>query len=227
MIKRGRDQDAWNDGGSAARSCPAEIPLPRKPERANGVARYRLLVEAVETLVANGGTQAVTIQAISKLAGVPTPSVYHFFPSPVAACIAAAERHQEAITSIMIETMTSSRETDPNIFFRNIQRPVVTYYNANPIARRLILGSDCSWHIRRLDLERKKVVAEMAMKVLAARFGVTSGPKLMDMIATCATLIDAVWSLSIAKHDLITTHYAAEAHRAAAAYARTHLPNLA
>ncbi|QIE54632.1 TetR/AcrR family transcriptional regulator [Pikeienuella piscinae] len=227
MVIRANKQTTPTEGENSALSHQSEIPLPRKPERANGVARYKLLVDTVEILVANGGTQAVTIQAIAKKAGVPTASVYHFFPSPIAACIAAAERHQEALASIIFETGANSKETDPGAFFRSVQQHVVAYYNANPIARRLILGSDCSWHIRKIEVERNEILAEMATSMLAARFGVAPGPELKDIMATCLTLIDAVWSLSIAKHDLITAHYAEEAHRAAAAYVLSHLPELA
>lgn len=205
------------------RTPPTVIPQPRKPERANGVARYRKLIAAVEALIESGGTSAVTIQAVAKEAGVPMPSVYHFFPNPVAACIAAAESHQVAIASIVAKQQTNDEAPTPDAYFWNIERNVVDYYNAQPIARRLILGSDCSWHIRQLDMEQQREIANVTMRELSDRYDVKASSALEGALANAATIVNSIWSLSIDLHELITPHYTEEAHRAAHAYVSSYL----
>ncbi|MFV0476080.1 MAG: TetR/AcrR family transcriptional regulator [Pikeienuella sp.] len=199
------------------------IPQPRKPERANGVARYRKLISAVEELIESGGTSAVTIQAVAKQAGVPMPSVYHFFPSPVAACIAAAESHQLAISEIVSRPQSRKEAPDPETYIRNIEDEVVGYYNSQPIARRLILGSDCSWHIRQIDIKNQREIAHKLMEELSERFGLPVSPAFENALTNASAIMDAMWALSIDMYETITPHYAEEAHRAAFAYVSNYM----
>lgn len=196
---------------------------PRKPERANGFARYNQLVEAVKELIGEQGTDAVTIKAVAKRAGVPIPSVYHFFPNPLAACMAAAESYRQTIGEILGDIMDGCDAPTADEFILRMMRGAVDYYNEHHIARRLILSSGVGWCIRQIDIEHDRRVGRQIMQVLHDRYQIRATPEMENVLSTCSNIVDAIWSVSTMHHDHITDYYHQEAHTAVMAYIRVQM----
>lgn len=198
--------------------------LPRKPERANGIARYNLLVNAVKELIETDGVESVTIQAVAKKAGVPMPSVYHFFPNPRAACIAAAETFLDELYDLLEAPAMSGLAQTPDDYLMSLESRAIEYYNKNAVARRLMLGTECGWRIRRIDLENNRKGASAIMKDTEKRFGTESSDAFLKALSIAITMVEAIWGLSVAHHDQITEDYRREAHHAIFAYLSRYMP---
>jgi AcrR family transcriptional regulator len=200
--------------------------LPRRPERANGVARYERLIEATERIIEKAGVAEVTIQAVAAAARVPMASVYHFFPSAMAACLGVAEKHQAQMADIVAHPIEHSPAQTLEDYIEDISERTRRYYSKHPVAMRLILGSECTWAVREADIMQNRMLAKIIAAELQRRFGVAGGARLQRTIALAIATLDAIWSVSIAEHGKITDAYAAEARKAASAYLRAAIVGL-
>lgn len=215
-------KEACAEGAEPSPAPRASIAAPRRPQRANGAERYRRLIAATEAVLAEGGPDALTIQAIAKRAEAPMASVYHFFPTPAAAAVALAETYLAEIAGLIgrgAETASMARPAD---FVIALIRATVGFYAKHPHAGPLFFDSAFAWHIRRCDLENNRRMAVVVADVLASRADEAEADlaavDLTEMVETAIALADAVWSLSFARHGAITPAAAAEAERAVAAY---------
>jgi AcrR family transcriptional regulator len=191
---------------------------PRKPQRANGRARYELLVAATEQLLEEHGLEALTIQRIAKAAAVPMASVYHFFPSPAAACIAVAESYLEGFARNVSEPIGRSSGADWRDVIDLLMRRTVEFYRQHPYAQRLILGSDFSWQIRQADLGNNREMAKTIALIIAEQFPQHSASAVEGSVMTAISIGDAVLALSVAEHEVITRQFADDAVLAICSY---------
>ena len=191
---------------------------PKRPQRANGVSRFNALVEATEQLLNEVGSSGVTIQAVAKRAGVPMASVYHFFPSPVAACVAVAEKHLNCLLDLVRQASLETTSLENHVSHLEVMRATVAYYNQHPAARELILGSDYNTQIRHADLAANNSIALTIASSLSDSTHRNSALDLHLVGRTCVNICDAIWSLSVAETGKITAGHAREAERAITAY---------
>jgi AcrR family transcriptional regulator len=192
--------------------------VPRKPERANGKRRYAELVGAAERLLEREGLAHLTIQKIAKEAGVPMASVYHFFPSPTAACLAVAETFLEGFAKVLGEEIAGADVMEWHQIIGVLQRRTIDFYDAHPYASALILGSDRSWYIRQYDLANNKAMAETIARLIQPYFAAVNSQSLLSAITTAISISDAVWALSVAEHGRIMPDYADDALLAVCSY---------
>lgn len=197
---------------------PSAAALPRRPSRSNGVERYEILTAAAKRLMERLGSEAVTIKAIAQEAGVPMASVYHFFPTPAAACVAVSDTYLADIAELIGRSVPKRSADDVNSFVIVLMRRMVNWYLRNPTAMKLMLGSDYRWNIRLADLENNRGMAASIASRVARRFALSEDERTVRVLNTVISIGDAVWSLSMAEDGVITPYYAAEAERAVTAY---------
>jgi AcrR family transcriptional regulator len=174
-------------------------------------------LQAAETILAEDGADALTIQRIGKVAGVPVASVYHFFPTATAAAVALAQSYfagfREGIAGVLAENPTAPwRDTTARIMAETVR-----FYREHPYALRLMFGSDHSWRVRQSDVANNALMARELALALGQCFD-TRDLRADDLFALAISLSDAVWSLSFARHAAITPAHAREAERAVIAY---------
>ncbi|WP_395345005.1 TetR/AcrR family transcriptional regulator [Ningiella sp. W23] len=177
---------------------------PKKPQRKNGRLKYELLTAATEELIKRYGIESLSIQQISKEASVPMASVYHFFPSPVAAIIAVAEKHLSAMT-YELEKPIDFNEVDTvlDLMCVFIQR-TENYYQKNPIAVDLMLGTGQHGYIRQLDIENNLTMTKIMASQFSLKFHIPLSEELEYAINNCIAICDSIWSLAVAECGRIT-----------------------
>jgi AcrR family transcriptional regulator len=203
---------------------PPDTSTPRRPERENGKRRYAILLAASEKLLERDGLAALTIQNIAREAGVPMASVYHFFPSPVAACIAVAEAYLEGFAVSVRREIAGIEALNWREILAILKQRAVDYYRAHPYAQRLLLGSEVSWHVRQADLANNRMLAKLVYDRVADQFPGVEEQALLNALAVAISIGDAIWSLSISEHDVITKQYAEDTIIAECAYLAAKFP---
>jgi AcrR family transcriptional regulator len=184
---------------------------PRKPQRANGRAKYELLLDAAERLLQETGPAGLTIQQLALEAGVPMPSVYHFFPGPVAVSVGLSERYLAGLSDAIGQPLPDSDAMSWQDIVATLMRRAVAYYTAHPYAQRLILGSDHSAQIRQSDLANNRLLASFVADLIGPKFPHVAPDALLAAIMVGITIGDAVLTLSIHEQGQITPDYGQEA----------------
>jgi AcrR family transcriptional regulator len=197
---------------------PAVLDGPRRPQRANGIARYRHLLDAAETLLARDGIAALTIQALAREAAVPMASAYHYFPGPVAVSLGLYERYMAGFQEIAAQPIDRLEALSWQEVITILVQRGVAFYRAHPYAQTLVLGSDHSWHIRRADLASNRAMVAGIAAMIGDKLPPLPVEPLEEAIFIGISVGDAVFSLSIAQHGAITDDYATEAATAICGY---------
>ena len=86
-------------GSNAGRDTPALERL-RQPRQERGERRVDAILDAAAALIAEGGAESLTVQALAERAQTSKGSLYHFFPDLQAVLCALADRHSTALTAL-------------------------------------------------------------------------------------------------------------------------------
>lgn len=192
--------------------------LPRRPQRANGVARFNVLVDAAERVIGRSGVEELSIASIAAEAATPAASVYHFFPTPTAAQIAVAERHIAKVVDVVSRPVRKTGDLTPVGMLVRLMRRAAKYYNDHPVASRMILGSSKLQRVYQLDTEANSALIHTLCASMEREFGVPANPELASAIKIVITLVDAVWGLSVAEAGYINPAYAEQAEKVVERY---------
>lgn len=212
--------------GSKASVSPEEIErrtVLRRPLRARGIKRVEVLLDATEHLLAYTRNEDISLATIADEAGVPLPSVYHFFPNRNAVLVALAGRYHRDLAKL------SSQPLDPEPLdwqelIRIRQRNGARYLNRHPAALRLFMGAGVSVEVRHLDLRGNAALAARRAEDMRQRFDCGSLHDLEHWLAISIGIMDGIWAISYAEHGSVTDAYVVESSRAAIAYLRCFLP---
>lgn len=195
----------------------------RRPRQKRSQQRFEAILDSAARLLETLEPEQVSIYTLAEEAGISPPSIYHFFPDAGQVFVALAERYTKAFVDLHDAALPSDLMTwQQHMALRfSMGR---AQYNALPAARRLLLGSGLSATIRARDLENDRIIAERSANELCTLFDITMSPDLVERFTELLVINDAVWTLSVHRHGVITDGYEEQARRAREAYARTFLP---
>lgn len=190
---------------------------PKVPVQERSIDKVERVLDAAESLVLELGTAGVTMQMISQRSGVGRASVYQFFPSILAVWKGLALRYlaelQEAFER---DVLPENYDAWPDAWDALIDS-AVAYYNENPAAQRVLLGTDEGHDIRIADPEYDKHYAEW----IADQYrDLIDDARAADVrfLRVSVTAVTAVFTLSVWEHGAITPAYATEAKRISRGY---------
>jgi AcrR family transcriptional regulator len=197
---------------------------PRLPSRERGIQRYELLVDSVEILLREKNPDEFGLYQIAEQAGIPSASVYHFFPTKEAAFLALAHRYLAGFAAIKQEDMASFSLSSWQDLMAHDINGAVAYYNANPPAMKLFLGRIGGLDARRAEAEHNERMATLNYARFESFFHMPSMKDQTRMFHISTEIVDSVLAISFIKYGLITVEYREQALAAAMAYCRLFLP---
>ncbi|WP_250459063.1 TetR/AcrR family transcriptional regulator [Microbulbifer litoralis] len=201
--------------------------LPRKPQRKNGREKYEKLLDTLEILLANREVADISLADLSEAAGVPTASVYHFFPNRDAGVTALAERYFNSNRTDLEVLLPQSRNSNSwqDLVMLFCERARAYYESSEPI-QKLKFGPEVSWAVRDLLQENNRRLARAMRDLLTREFELPPSQDWEERFLLAITINDAFWSQSYTRYNQITGPMAAEGRRAAIAYLKLYLGEL-
>lgn len=202
---------------------PGRKQLIRRPRQKRSEQRFEAILDAAEVLLERLEPAEISIYTLAEEAGISPPSIYHFFSDSGQVFIALSERiHLRFVAAFDAPPPGEFRTWQELMSLRF--REGRDYYNSHAAARRLLLGSGLSAAIRARDLEIDRQVALRSLAELQHHFVFPDLPELVERFTELLVINDALWALSVHRHDTITDAYEEQARRAREAYSRTFLP---
>ncbi|MGX7874585.1 TetR/AcrR family transcriptional regulator [Mesorhizobium sp. ORM6] len=195
----------------------------RLPKRRAGLVRFRELLDATESLLAEMSIQDVGLYQIAERAGAPIASVYHFFPNKEAALLALAAEHHEILQRIAREQLQPPPQTWQELVRRKIVQST-THYNEHPAALRLFLGAGVTVELRTADAMQTLRLGEIRANLLDHYFDMPPVRDWVRKLATSIAIVDGICILSYSQCGHLTPEFVEDAHSASVAYLRTFLP---
>ena len=195
----------------------------RRPRQKRSQQRFEAILDSAARLLETLEPEQISVYTLAEEADLSPPSIYHFFPDAGQVFVALAERYYKQFVDLLDDPLPTGLTTWQHHIAARFSAGR-EHYNSTPAARRLLLGSGLSATIRTRDLENDRVIAERSMQELSARFEIAESPDLIERFTELLVINDAIWTLSVHRHGVITDAYEEQARRAREAYARTFLP---
>ena len=197
----------------------------RQPQRQRGRVRFEILLKALDSLLAEDSVQNVGLYQIAERAGVPSASVYHFFPNKEAALLALAQVHHQALYDLSRAPLATPPATWQEMVKRKISISA-DYHNKNPSVLRLFLGANIIEEVKTADISQNLRLAEARSALFNMYFEMPFIADWTSKLATYLSIIDGIFSLSYSQHGTITEYYVAETQLATVSYLRCYLPEV-
>lgn len=201
----------------------AEDRTGRAPQRKRGFLRHARLLDAAAAVLERTGDSTLSLAVIAEEAGVPLPSVYHFFPNRHALLAALAARYHADLSALALAPLAPAPTRWQEIIRRR-QEIGAEYLNANPAALQLFMGAGVSAEVRNLDLAGNASLATVRAREFRAHFDCSALPRLDYWLGVSIGLMDGIWAVSWTHHRRIGPDYLNESVGAVVAYLRLHLP---
>ena len=196
----------------------------RLPRQKRGQLRFEAILDSAEKLLETLHPEDISVYTMAEDLGISPPSMYQFFSDASQVFIALSERiHSRFVHGF---------DTPPNGEFATWQelmslrfREGREFYNGHAAARRLLLGSGLSAAIRARDLLIDRQLALRSLDEFERYFFFPEIPDIIERFTELLVINDAIWTLSVHRHDAITDAYEEQARRARESYSRTFLPD--
>lgn len=196
-----------------------------KVRRKRGEERIKALIAATDAVLCEQELETVSLQIIAERAGVPTSSVYHFFPNREAAFTAVARMHLDVFYEMMGKMLDRHPETWQGYVGTRI-RLTAEYMNSHRGALRLLFGRHFTEDLHQDNTRSFLAFSQERVKVMNTYFLMPDIEGLAEKLAMGSVISDAILSISFASHRQITEEYIQEAVRATIAYLRLYLPEI-
>lgn len=189
----------------------------RQPQQLRARERCDQVLGEARLLLHEEGLAGFSIPALADRLGYTRASIYKFFPTPNAVLNELMQQELAALESALARRAAQALQQPWQAAMREIVHQAVEFYNANPVARLLVLGgpvSDESYRAQEMTIQR---LGSLARALLQAR-----GIPLPRMSPDAATLVVDIgttcFRLSQFLHGEITPAYRDEAVYAMQAY---------
>lgn len=112
----------------------------KRPQQERGILRYNALLDAVHELLLDHEVENIGLYAIAEKAGVPPASAYHFFPTPIAALLAMADRYRQRFSELT-QDLDMPDDGRWQTLLRQRVVAAARAYNEMPSMQKLLLGA--------------------------------------------------------------------------------------
>lgn len=199
------------------------VPEIRRPTQKRSRERFEAILDAAEHLLETLDPAMVSVHRLAAELEMPAASIYHFFPEAPLVFVALAERYLRGFEEAADDTAALEFDTWQELQTHGF-REVRAFFNANTPARKVLLGPAISSDIRTRDLQSDMEMAKRGIAQMNRMFVMPEMPDLLERSIELIVISDALWALSIYRHDTITEEMEEQARRARIAYSRTYLP---
>lgn len=195
----------------------------RRPRQKRSQQRFETILDSAERLLGTREPDEISIYTLAEDAWISPPSIYQFFADAGQVFLALSERIHSRIVEGYLNGHPGPFATWQELMGVRFGE-ARGFYNTQPAARRLLLGSGLSATIRARDLEVDRQLARHSVEDFQYYFQIPELPDLIDRFTELLVINDALWTLSVHRHDYITDECEEQARRAREAYTRTFFP---
>lgn len=190
--------------------------IARQPQRLRTRARFDQVLDAAEAQLLDEGVSAFSIPALADRLGYTRASIYKFFPTPYAVLNELVQRQLSQLETRLAHSVSSTMKQPWPLAMKAAIVEAVAFYNANPLARLLILGGPAthdSYRALELTIQRLGVLVRQLLEPRSIHL-----PASPDVATLLVEIGTGCFRVSQFLHGRITPAYRDEAVKAMGAY---------
>ena len=193
------------------------LTVARQPQQQRAKARFEQVLDEADALLAEAGHAGFSIPELAKRLGYTRASIYKFFPTPHAVLNELSGRYLTRLEDELNASAKDLVELSWPETARTVVNRAARFYDANPVARLLILGgqmTDDSYRAQELMIQRLGKL----LRRLSAQRGIILPAGSVDVATLAVEIGTASFRLSYFLHGEITDAYREEAAYAIVSY---------
>ena len=191
--------------------------FPRQPLQQRAKDRFERVVEGARALLLESGLSGFSIPELATRLGYSRATIYNFFPTPYTIFNELTRRYLTELEEMLYRGAQGLLQVSWQEGARGMAAFAAQFYNANPVARLLILGgpiTDESYRAQELMIQR---LGRLVQQVFTQR-GIVLPAAPPDVSLLTVELGTTCFRVSFFLHGGITPQYQEEAGKAMIAY---------
>ncbi|WOX20774.1 TetR/AcrR family transcriptional regulator [Streptomyces solicathayae] len=193
------------------------------PVQRRGVLRAQAILDAAEQILAEEGYEASTLGAIGKRAGIPTPSVYHYFADRNEVDAALLERHSRDIDALVAEAADDPELGTLREVIDALVDPQIAYCREHPGVVELWYAPGRSPMLVELEEAWGRAQAERLWRYLRERELIAEDTPLLA-VEVAYEAADRIFGVAFQRSETGDQATVDEARRLMTAYLETYAP---
>ena len=197
--------------------------FPRQPLQQRAKDRFERVVEGARELLLECGLSGFSIPELATRLGYSRATIYNFFPTPYTIFNELTRRYLTELEQMLYRGAQGLLQVSWQEGARGMAAFAAQFYNANPVARLLILGgpiTDESYRAQELMIQR---LGQLVQEVFTQRgIALPSSPPDVSLLAV--EIGTTCFRVSFFLHGEITPQYQEEAGKAMIAYLSCYAP---
>ena len=197
--------------------------FPRQPLQQRAKDRFERVVEGARELLLESGLSGFSIPELATRLGYSRATIYNFFPTPYTIFNELTRRYLTELEQMLYRGAQGLLQVSWQEGARGMAAFAAQFYNANPVARLLILGgpiTDESYRAQELMIQR---LGQLVQQVFTQR-GIVLPASPPDVSLLAVEIGTTCFRVSFFLHGEITPQYQEEAGRAMIAYLSCYAP---
>lgn len=190
-----------------------------------GVRRRKRMVDAARHFLMSRDPQQISFKEIAKLAEVPEGSAYHFFANKYDLFGALAHEIGEEFATEAAKSLDEDDISTWQAFFAVLIDRSTAMYRADPVARKVLLGSTMPNEIKNIDQENVEAYVATVVELLHKKFVLPQIPQLSQRLVYALTIVDAIFELDLSSHENLSEEIVEEAKFAMIGYLSNFFPS--
>jgi AcrR family transcriptional regulator len=194
-----------------------DLSTARTPRQSRAQVRFDGVLDAASTLLLESGFAGFSIPELALRLGYTRASIYNFFPTANAVLNELAKRELAALESQLATEMHDQAALDWPLRVRRTMAEVVRFYEARPLARRLVLGASLNHEgYRAVAMTIQSLGRQGRLSLQSAGIDLPETP--VDVMALAVDLGTTCLRHSVFLHDRILPEFEQQAVLAMQAY---------
>ncbi len=191
--------------------------FPRQPLQQRAKDRFERVVDGARLLLLESGLGGFSIPELATRLGYSRATIYNFFPTPYTIFNELTRRYLNELEALLFHGAQKLLQVPWQDGARGMAALAAGFYNANPVARLLMLAgpiTDESYRAQELMIQR---LGRLVQQVFTQR-GIPLPPAPPDVSLLAVELGTTCYRVSFFLHGEITPQYQEEAGKAMIAY---------
>ena len=193
--------------------------------RSGGLARMAALLDAADEIAIAQGLSALSLPAVAARAGASPSSLYHFFPTLEALCLALLRRYNaledRAFDQLAGQGAATSGWQEMACALLAAGR---AFHDAHPVYAQLMRRAAASEALRSEDDAHMLELGARFQALLQTRFHLPPIPHLAERLGAAAAMADRLWAFLPEDNGKISDFAFEESRRALISYLANYLP---
>ncbi|MCJ8169052.1 TetR/AcrR family transcriptional regulator [Atopomonas sediminilitoris] len=140
------------------------------PRQQRAHEKIERILDALAQLLQTEEVAALSVASIARAAGLPAPTLYHYFPDKLSVLMALAERTAQRVDSLAEQALAPlAAQAEPQVDCRQLVQTIYRSYRSEPGYVQVLRACHSSQELKHIAEQSNQRMADVLVQVFAGR----------------------------------------------------------